>query len=116
MTPGDVVPTGTGQACNAFFLRAEVNAEKVGDHLVHFHAVYGTPTGLHFAGDQLLGKRATTGRATSAAIGVGQQGLDLINAWVFKYRQATVGHDQDGSQDQSETGHEADGDQDISKR
>lgn len=102
---------GAGQTRHTLLLSSQTNAEEIGDDLIHVLGVDGTEARLDLTLDQHLRERATPWRAAGTAVGVGQQVLDLVDAWILEDVEMTIRHDQDRGQHQPQHGHESNGDE-----
>ncbi len=106
---GDMTAAGTGQTGDALVGIAHIHAQDIGDVGIHVRSIDGAAGRLNLAFNQVLGEVAAAGRATGAAVGLGQQFGDLVDAGIFVDVQALVGSSQHPGQAAAQDGHESAG-------
>jgi hypothetical protein len=107
-----VRPAGTGQPRHHLLLRADVDAEVVGDLRARRIVAHRALARQRIAPDQRLGEGPAAREAAGAAVGVGKHVLDDVDAHVLLDVELAVGHDEERCQDERETSEAGDRRQD----
>ena len=103
---GDMFAAGAGQACHALFDVAQSNAQQRGNVLVLIGRIDGAAAGLDFARHGLFGEVMATRRTAGAAIGMGKQIFDLLDAGIFEHVELLARDRQKKRKQAAQNGHE----------
>ena len=101
-----MAPAGAGESRHALVHRAGLDAEIAGDGRDLRRTAHGAARSNHFARDQFFREIAAAGETAGAAIALGQQPVDFLDAGVLVDEQFSVRQGQHQREKAAEAGHE----------